>query len=103
MKHIDTIIKTTLWADIQREKRESITDMFYIIYGTSGLGLNNMDMSDIDDENISAAISNIHLNADRFAEAWKEFRLISNILNWSIERVNWMESVIDLALLAKNK
>ena len=101
MKHIDTIIKTTLWADIQREKRESISDMFYIIYGTSGLGLNNLNMTDIDSENISAAISNIHLNAKRFSEAWTEFRLIANILDWSVERVNWIENVIDLALLTE--
>ena len=101
MKHIDTIIKTTIWADIQREKRESISDMFYIIYGTSGLGLNNLNMTDIDSENISAAISNIYLNAKRFSEAWTEFRLIANILDWSVERVNWIENVIDLALLTK--
>lgn len=103
MKHIDTIIKTSLWADIPREKREAIISMFYIIYGSSGLGLNNMSICDIDAETYSAAITNVHVNAERFSQCWNEFKLISNILDWSIERVNWIENVIDLALLTKNK
>lgn len=78
------------------EIKNTIVDVFYILYGSYGFGNNHIAITDLENDAITTATNNITLNWEKIYSALPEIRTISRMLGWDSDRVQFLEDVISL-------
>jgi len=103
-KHIDTLIKSTLWGSFDRDTQETLMLVHSLLYSDiTGLGNNSKSIENIDEEHITTAIGNIQCNFNRIYSHLDEIKAVGEILSWDKDRMHFLGQVIMLKGIATLK